>query len=269
MPQTIFCDIDGTVVDHSDQTKLLPGVKEQFKKWVHEECMIILTTGRKESLRDSTVAMLAQHGLPYDLLIMGLPRGERIVINDRKPTGEATVGCYNPYRNEGLTNYHPQYIAMIHMKKGDQGLVMERVNKPWGHEEWLELNDKYCYKRIFFKAGNRCSLQYHEKKLETIYVESGEGKFIGELPLIINGELNPMMKNGRQEYVTINMTQYSLWTVPIKAGDSFTIYPKTLHRIEAITDLTTLEVSTPEVDDCIRVQDDSNRPNGRIKEEHE
>lgn len=142
------------------------------------------------------------------------------------------------------------------------------VWKPWGAEFWIALSPKYCYKRIFFKAGNRCSLQYHEKKLETIYVESGEGFFVGELPLLVNGEVNPMMEKGKQEYVTFNLTQYSLWTVPITAGDSFTIYPNTLHRIEAITDLTTLEVSTPEVDDCIRVQDDNNRSNGRIESEH-
>jgi len=44
------------------------------------------------------------------------------------------------------------------------------INKPWGREVWLELNDKYCYKRIYIKAGTRTSFQYHLKKLETNYI---------------------------------------------------------------------------------------------------
>jgi mannose-6-phosphate isomerase-like protein (cupin superfamily) len=150
---------------------------------------------------------------------------------------------------------------------------MKRIEKPWGHEVWLELNDDYCYKRIYFKAGNQCSLQYHQKKLETIYVESGEGLYIGELVPLIDGSINPLMAKGTQSWETIkinnSIVSVSIWTVPIAAGDFFTIHPNMLHRIKAITDLTTLEVSTPEVDDCIRVLDDTNRPNGRIESEHE
>jgi uncharacterized HAD superfamily protein len=103
MNKTIFCDIDGTIVDHGDQTILLPGVKEQFKKWIQEDCMIILVTGRKESLRSSTIEMLAQHGIPYDTLIMGLPRGPRVIINDRKPNlPEDTAVGITLERNEGM-----------------------------------------------------------------------------------------------------------------------------------------------------------------------
>jgi mannose-6-phosphate isomerase len=46
--------------------------------------------------------------------------------------------------------------------------------KPWGKEVWLELNDYYCYKRIYINKGYRTSLQYHEKKVETNYLISGE-----------------------------------------------------------------------------------------------
>lgn len=104
MNKTIFCDIDGTIVDHGDQTILLPGVTAQFRKWIQEDCAIILTTGRKESLRASTVAMLAQHKIPYDVLLMGLPRGPRIIINDTKPSApeEPTAIAVNLKRNEGL-----------------------------------------------------------------------------------------------------------------------------------------------------------------------
>ena len=53
---------------------------------------------------------------------------------------------------------------------------MKTVSKPWGKEIWLELNDKYCYKRIYIDAGTRTSYQYHENKLETNYIIEGEAE---------------------------------------------------------------------------------------------
>ena len=50
------------------------------------------------------------------------------------------------------------------------------IHKPWGKEEWLELNDKYCYKRIYVNAGTKTSFQYHEKKLETNYLIEGKAE---------------------------------------------------------------------------------------------
>ena len=50
------------------------------------------------------------------------------------------------------------------------------VTRPWGKEIWLELNDKYCYKRIYINRGTRTSFQYHNKKLETNYIISGEAE---------------------------------------------------------------------------------------------
>ena len=47
------------------------------------------------------------------------------------------------------------------------------VYKPWGKEVWLELNDKYCYKRIYINAGTKTSYQYHERKLETNFIIEG------------------------------------------------------------------------------------------------
>ena len=51
---------------------------------------------------------------------------------------------------------------------------MKVVTKPWGKEIWLELNDSYCYKRIYINAGHQTSFQYHKKKLETNYIIEGE-----------------------------------------------------------------------------------------------
>ena len=114
-----------------------------------------------------------------------------------------------------------------------------QVVKAWGKEIWLYLCDKYCYKRIYINAGHRTSLQYHKKKLETNYIISGEAKVL----------LGNVWHN-------------------MKADDFFTVQPGIHHRIYAVTDLVLQEVSTPEVSDVIRIEDDTNRPDGRIESEH-
>lgn len=149
---------------------------------------------------------------------------------------------------------------------------MEIVKKQWGHEQWIELNEHYCFKRIFFKAGKRCSLQYHEVKEETIYVESGEGYMWIELSVLNprRSELHSLSIDNRDICYWRDTKEhwYRIYKIPISSGFSITIPKGTVHRIEATTDLTTLEVSTPEVDDCIRIEDDYKRPDGRIDSEH-
>ena len=56
--------------------------------------------------------------------------------------------------------------------------MISHTDKPWGYEELLEHNDHYVLKRIFMKEGHCCSLQYHKEKHETIYIVSGEMKFV-------------------------------------------------------------------------------------------
>ena len=121
---------------------------------------------------------------------------------------------------------------------------MKIVSKPWGREEWLELNDRYCYKRIYLNKGTRTSYQYHLQKLETNYIISGEAEVWLENDA---GEVEKTLK---------------------KAGDFFTVKPPKKHRVIAITDLILQEVSTPEVDDVIRIEDDTSRGDGRLEEEH-
>ena len=121
---------------------------------------------------------------------------------------------------------------------------MKVVTKPWGKEIWLELNDSYCYKRIYINAGHQTSFQYHEKKLETNY--------------IIEGEAEVWLENDEGVIIKKNMFK----------DDYFTVRPPKKHRVIAITDIILQEVSTPEVDDVIRIEDDSNRSSGRINKEH-
>ena len=121
---------------------------------------------------------------------------------------------------------------------------MKVVNKPWGREEWLALNDKYCYKRLYINKGHRTSYQYHNVKLETNY--------------IISGEAEVWLEDNEGIVVKSKMI----------AGDFFTVHPGKKHRIIALTDIILQECSTPEVDDVVRLEDDTNRTDGRIDSEH-
>jgi NDP-sugar pyrophosphorylase family protein/mannose-6-phosphate isomerase-like protein (cupin superfamily) len=118
------------------------------------------------------------------------------------------------------------------------------IYKPWGKEVWLELNDKYCYKRIYINAGTKTSYQYHEQKLETNF--------------IIDGTAEVWLENDE------GVVEKKI----MKAGEYFTVEPPKKHRVIAVTDIILQEVSTPEVDDVIRISDDSGRTSGKIEHEH-
>lgn len=119
------------------------------------------------------------------------------------------------------------------------------VKKPWGQEQWISLNDKYCLKKIFINKDQRTSLQYHEQKKETNFVLSGTVLFT-------------ISKDNKLENYTLT------------PGDAVNINPLAIHRFTAISDdVVLLESSTPEVDDVIRIEDDTQRPDGRIENEHE
>jgi histidinol phosphatase-like enzyme len=110
-PKTIFCDIDGTLIHHygdivlnySEPPILLNDVAENIKVWEKANYRIILTTGRKECIRKITEDQLLSLGIVYDQLIMGLPNGDRILINYRKPNSQRDT-CYaiNLDRNKGF-----------------------------------------------------------------------------------------------------------------------------------------------------------------------
>jgi mannose-6-phosphate isomerase-like protein (cupin superfamily) len=110
-----------------------------------------------------------------------------------------------------------------------------RVEKPWGWElVWAE-TDRYAGKLLFVRAGQALSLQYHERKDESWYVQ--EGRAALELG-VVGGEL------AEQE---------------IGAGDTFRFVPGTVHRLRALEDTLIVEVSTPELDDVVRLADDYGR----------
>ncbi len=120
-----------------------------------------------------------------------------------------------------------------------------RVEKPWGYELWLELNEHYAYKLIHMNAGYKSSLQWHEKKVETNYV--------------IEGEAEVLLQNEDGE---VESRVY-------KVGEGWCVPLRTKHRVIAKTDYTALECSTAHLNDCIRFEDDSDRGSGKIESEHE
>lgn len=112
---------------------------------------------------------------------------------------------------------------------------MQVIEKPWGREEVIEINERYMVKKLTMWAGHRCSLQFHNIKKETIYVLSGVLK-------IIQGQ--------RQDALVEKLYH---------AGDTITIPPGLIHRMEAVKDSVYLEASTPEMDDVVRLVDDYQR----------
>lgn len=110
----------------------------------------------------------------------------------------------------------------------------QRVEKPWGHELIWARTDRYVGKLLHIRAGHKLSLQYHRRKDETIYLQSGRLRFF--------------VDEGR-----------GLEQRELQPGDGYHIGPLTKHRMEAVTDCDILEVSTPELDDVVRLEDDYGR----------
>jgi mannose-6-phosphate isomerase-like protein (cupin superfamily) len=105
-----------------------------------------------------------------------------------------------------------------------------RVEKPWGYELIWAKTDRYLGKILHIEPGHLLSLQYHNKKDETIYVLRGE--------------------------IILRLEQHdTLIERPLREGESFHIHPKLIHQFEAVVATDLLEASTPEIDDVVRLRD--------------
>ncbi len=109
---------------------------------------------------------------------------------------------------------------------------LTKVDKPWGHELIFAVTDRYAGKLLVVNAGESLSLQFHKVKDESWYVLEGRA----ELELGAAGE-------------------GVLKTEVIGPGAAFRFVPGTVHRLRAIEDTTILEVSTPELEDVVRLED--------------
>ena len=116
------------------------------------------------------------------------------------------------------------------MKAGDH------IEKPWGWEQVLDLNDRYCIKHLFIAEGRRLSLQYHERKTETL--------------VLVEGACELTLGRGPDARV-----------VSMKLNEPWPIAPGTVHRMKGASPEGALifEVSTPELEDVVRLEDDYGR----------
>lgn len=120
------------------------------------------------------------------------------------------------------------------------------VEKPWGREIWYADQSAYAGKVLEVKKGRRLSLQYHERKTETLFLLSG--KVLLTLRTIAPGET--------PSAALVTTADQSQWL----PGRSVHIPARTIHRFEALEDSVLLEVSTPDLTDIVRLQDDFARP---------
>lgn len=136
------------------------------------------------------------------------------------------------------------------------------VKKPWGEELWIVwTRDYHVLKKIMMKTGNKSSLQFHRKKLETNILIDGEADVIRGYILdkdLPGDELRQIVSGINLENHKQRMTRGMHWTS----------CPGDVHRVISVKDYIAYEVSTPELDDIIRLHDDSGRQSGRILNEH-
>lgn len=112
---------------------------------------------------------------------------------------------------------------------------MKIIEKPWGKEEVIEINDRYMMKKLTMNKGHCCSLQYHKVKCETIYMLSGQLR------------------------IYYGSSQDKLESRIFFPGETITLIPGIVHRMEGIEDSIYLEASTPEMDDVVRLADNYKR----------
>jgi len=118
------------------------------------------------------------------------------------------------------------------MSKQDWVSAVRRVDKPWGHEEIFALVDgRFCGKAIHVTQGHALSLQYHERKEETISVQSG------------------------RLTVEVGESEDALEQFELLPGESIHLRPGVRHRVTALDDTVMLEASTTELDDVVRLED--------------
>jgi quercetin dioxygenase-like cupin family protein len=108
---------------------------------------------------------------------------------------------------------------------------VKTVDKPWGHEVWWAVTDRYVGKILHIKAGEALSLQYHRQKDETVMVLTGKMKF-------------EYFAEGQEPQVKI-----------LGPREPFHVTPGLRHRMIAVEDTDVLEVSTTELDDVVRLED--------------
>lgn len=129
------------------------------------------------------------------------------------------------YGGRAAVGAHAGYVSFV------AGSEQRRVEKPWGHEIWWATTDSYAGKLLVVNAGHRLSLQLHREKDESSYLLSGRLR------------------------LTLGEREAELHEREIEPGESWRVEPGVVHSIEALEDSVVLEVSTPHLDDVVRLDD--------------
>lgn len=192
---------------------------------------VLSETERTVVYSSASGRLLVTHGVE-DLVVVDTPDSTLIAARDALPGLKRALGAvrasgYEAYL-EGTT---PALRSGSPTAAGGAACLAapadcHTVEKPWGREVWWALSDGYAAKRLEVRAGHALSLQFHEKKHETLYFLSGTVR----------------LRLGDMER-----------TVP--PGHVAVVPPGTVHRMEAITDAVIFEVSTPHLDDVVRLED--------------
>ena len=202
------------------------------------------------NLRDACVYVLncdKKSFLKYENISFSLKPGTCITIQNYNFEIHATnveIFITGKYINKSIQK------SFIPISKSN----IYKVNKPWGYEQWLtgKNNSNFCFKKIFLKEGNKTSLQYHNFKKETNFLYNGKIKLH-----FFSNKFNK--KNFDKKYISSKiLNKFSI----------IDVIPPIIHRIESVSDTELFEVSTPHLDDVIRLEDVTNRLDGKINSEH-
>ena len=166
-------------------------------------------------------------------------RGLRIADTARlasRALKAATAGEVERVLAESLSAVKSREIDLVCHDEGAIVSEITKVEKPWGYELHWAKTDRYVGKLIHVNAGHALSLQYHNQKDETIFLWAGQMLF--------------EIAEGHEGTAGGPLTKREM-----KPGEAVHVTPKTVHRMTAITDCDIFEVSTPELQDVVRLED--------------
>lgn len=239
-----FKNYNGNIVRNFHNSK---SKKLDFSEQNLNYSLIKLSEGETYTIDflNSFVIYLIDNQTAIQLEIMGknniISSGDSLKIINEKITVKAKNNLYFLIAGTKITKYKKKLFKIT------KYIEHYKVTKPWGYEVWIsgECND-FAFKKIYLKKNYKTSLQFHEYKEEINLL------FDGNIKLVYQDINN--LKFLKEKALTPLSTIY--------------VKPKIVHRIMAISDSTLYEISTPFLDDVIRISDDFNRHDGRINSEH-
>jgi aminoglycoside phosphotransferase (APT) family kinase protein len=197
---TVFCDIDGVVVDHEDvpsydqPLRVLPGSIDKLQSWADQGYLIVLMTAREAGHETSLRRALADARIPYHRLVMGLPSGPRYLINDRKPSALLTSQAlaFEVERNQGIGHLHISPSAPTILRRFKGGSFAETL--------LVEDDEKLFVRKRVTKREN-LSLGYSKLKNQFRTMERFSRLSAGLVPALYGEHDNTIEYSYDMEYL--------------------------------------------------------------------